>query len=192
MKKLLSIFLPLFLLFQSCKNEIDNKKTVKTTKKIDDNAQPNDNVENSVLKTNLFKNIPTKQFPIVDSTNFDNYEKSGITDNDILKKIKFEVKRENAENFRINYKIPFSENFTTVSITYQIGDHELFTTLITVDNENKIIDTLEISYDEIAESAFQKTSNINRNKIIVTEWNWMSGEPETYILQIDGKFKKIN
>ena len=71
----------------------------------------------------------------------------------------------------------------------------MFTSIITVNNQNEIIDILEIAYDEIAESAFQKTSKIDKEKIIITEWNWMSGEPvteiETYILQDSGKFKKV-
>lgn len=144
---------------------------------------------------NLFENIPSKNFPIIDSTNFDNFKKNGTPNNGILKQFKLKTKKEDLKNFRINYRIPFSENFTTITITYQSGDHELFTSLITVNYKCEIIDMLEIAYDEIAESAFQKTSRIDKDKIIVTNWNWMSGEPitenETYILQNNGKLKEI-
>ncbi len=188
MNKLI-IILVSFFTFLSC----DNKVEKKSNEKLD--TITNNEKENPKLKVNLFENIPTKNFPIIDSTNFDNFESFGKPDNGILKKIKLETNKEDTKNYRINYKIPFSENFTSITFSYQSGDHELFTSIITVNNQNEIIDILEIAYDEIAESAFQKTSKIDKEKIIVTEWNWMSGEPiteiETYILQDSGKFKKV-
>ena len=185
----LIIILVSFFTFLSC----DNKVEKKSNEKLD--TITNNEKENPKLKVNLFENIPTKNFPIIDSTNFDNFESFGRPDNGILKKIKLETNKEDTKNYRINYKIPFSENFTSITFSYQSGDHELFTSIITVNNQNEIIDILEIAYDEIAESAFQKTSKIDKEKIIITEWNWMSGEPvteiETYILQDSGKFKKV-
>ena len=43
--------------------------------------------------TNLFENIPLKNFPIIDSTNFDNFEKIGIPDNGIIKQLKLKTKK---------------------------------------------------------------------------------------------------
>lgn len=188
MNKLI-VILVFFFTFQSCDNKMEKKSNEK------EDTITNNNKENPKLKVNLFENIPTKNFPIIDSTNFDNFESFGIPANGILKQIKLETNKENKKNYRINYKIPFSENFTSITFTYQSGDHELFTSIITVNKENKIIDMLEIAYDEIAESAFQKTSKIDKEKITITQWNWMSGEPvteiETYILQSNGKFRKV-
>lgn len=194
MRKLITPLLAITFLFQSCENKMKKNATEKI-KIISEDSIIKYNEKEISINTNLFENVPSKNFPIIDSINFDNFEKIGIPDNGILKQIKFETKKEDAKNFRINYKIPFSENFTSFTITYQNGDHELFSSLITVSKEGKIIDKLEIAYDEIAESAFQKTSNITKNNIIVTDWNWMSGEPVTekkiYILQNNGKFKKM-
>ena len=188
MNKLI-IILVSFFTFLSC----DNKVEKKSNEKLD--TITNNEKENPKLKVNLFENIPTKNFPIIDSTNFDNFESFGRPDNGILKKIKLETNKEDTKNYRINYIIPFSENFTSITVTYQSGDHEMFTSIITINSENEIIDMLEIAYDEIAESAFQKTSKIDKEKIIITEWNWMSEEPdteiETYILLSNGKFKKV-
>ncbi|MCG9791210.1 hypothetical protein [Flavobacterium algicola] len=191
MKDLFKLIILVFVL-QSCQNKKDNglKEIV-----LEDSISIKVKTKTSKFKTNLLKDVPTKNFPIIDSTNFDDFEKGGKPHNDVLKLFKLETKKEDVEHFRINYKIPFSKNFTSIAITYQSGDHELFSSLITLDNENKIIDILEIAYDEITESAFQKTSEINKYKIMVTEWNWMSGEPiteiETYIVKSNGKFKKV-
>ncbi len=145
----------------------------------------------------LLKTLPVRNFPITDSTSFDNFERIGIPDNGFLKSIEFKPEHTDAKNFRLNYKIPISENFISVVLTYQSGDHELFTTLITVNKENKIIDRLEIAYDEIAESGFVKSSSMEKNRIIVTNWNWMNGDPyvaerETFVVQHDGKFVQLN
>lgn len=191
MKKLV-LFSIIVFLFQSCGNGTEQKTAEKTQQITKIAAQ--DSI--AVFKTDLLKNISIKNFPITDSTNFDNFEKIGIPDNGFLKQIKFETQKEDIKNPKINYTIPFSKNFTSLVVTYQRGEHELFTTLITVNKKNQIIDILDIAYDEIAESAFQKTSKIDKDKIAVTEWNWMSGEPVTetqiYILQSNGKFKMIN
>lgn len=190
MKKLV-LFSIIVFLFQSCGNGTEQKiaeKTQQITKIATQYSMP-------VFKTDLLKNIPVKKFPITDSTNFDNFEKIGIPDNGFLKQIKFKTQKEHTKNDRINYIVPFSENFSSIVVTYQNGDHELFTALITVNKENQIIDMLDIAYDEIAESAFQKTSKIDKDKIAVTEWNWMSEEPVTetqiYILQSKGKFQLL-
>ncbi|CAM3171889.1 hypothetical protein [Flavobacterium frigoris] len=194
MKRLIILLIATALIFQSCENKKDIHSTDRI-KIISKDSVIKKNEKEISTSTNLFKNIPLKNFPIIDSTNFDNFEKIGIPDNGIIKQLKLKTKKEDLKNFRINYKIPFSENFTTITITYQSGDHELFTSLITVNTKCEIIDMLEIAYDEIAESAFQKTSRIDKDKIIVTNWNWMSGEPitenETYTLQNNGKLKEI-
>ena len=193
MKKTVTLLILAFVI-QSCENKKENKTRENTKIVFKDNISTKVKTENSKFNKNLFKDIPTRTFPIIDSTNFDNFEKNGRIDNEVLKILKLETQKKDVKNLRINYKIPFSENFTTITYTYQSGDHELFTSLITINNENKVIDKLEIAYDEIAESAFQKTSKIEKGKIIITEWNWMSGEPiteiETYFLRSNGQFKK--
>src|SRR5690606_23529075 len=107
---------------------------------------------------------------------FENFEQIGMPDKGFLKRIKFNSERTDAKNFRLNYTIPFSKNFTSLVLTYQSGEYELFTTLITLGKEDQIIDRLDVAYDEIAESAFSKTSQIEKDKITVTDWNWISEE----------------
>lgn len=198
MKNITTLFLTLLLL-AACGRKTEKKTrgtstTIENTLK--DSIHSQTNKEISTTEPDWLAALPLRDLPITDSTSFDNFEKIGMPDNGFLKRIKFDPRRKDANNFRLNYKIPFSANFTSVVISYQLGEHELFATLITVSKENKIIDRLEIAYDEVAESAFGKTSKIEKDKIVVTSSNWMSEEPifetESYLLQNDGKFKKIN
>lgn len=193
MKKLTTLFLITAFLFYACDSKTEKKATESVAK---DSIPAKVDKEIPIAKTNLLANLPIRNFPITDSTTFDNFEKSGIRDNGFLKSIKFDPRRKDATNFRLNYKIPFSENFTSVVITYKGGENELFTILLTVDKNDKIIDMLEIAYDEIAESAFGKTSKIEKDKIVVTNSNWMIEEKpifkdETYVLDKTGKFEKM-
>ncbi|MDR6786633.1 ABC-type enterochelin transport system substrate-binding protein [Pedobacter africanus] len=186
-------------LFTACnsQNEKETTKTsLTTTGTAKDSSHTQTDKEISNVETNLPGSLVERNLPITDSTNFDNFEKFGMRDKGFLKRIKFDPRRKDATNFRLNYKIPFSENFTSVVITYKGGENELFTILLTVDKNDKIIDKLEIAYDEIAESAFGKTSKIEKDKIVVTSSNWMNAEKpifkdETYVLDKTGKFEKM-
>ncbi|PRD54743.1 hypothetical protein C5749_15025 [Sphingobacterium gobiense] len=183
----------------SCGNKTQKETKVpqpKTESAINDTVPSDTHEEVPSAAIRLLKTLPVRDLPITDSTRFDDFEKIGIPDNGFLKRIQFSPEHTDAKNFRLNYKIPFSENFTSAVVTYQSGEHELFTTLITLSKEDKIIDRLEIAYDEIAESAFGKSSSIEKDKITVTDWNWMSeenpvSENKTYILQQDGTFKTV-
>lgn len=198
MKRLTTLFLIAALFLLACDSKTDKKitETQPTTATwMNDSINLETNHGPSTVETDVLATLPVRHFPIIDSTNFDNFEKSGIRDKGFLKRIKFDPRRKDATNFRLLYKIPFSEGYTAMVVSYQCGEHELFTILITIGKDNKIIDKLEIAYDEVAESAFGKASKIEKDKIVVTSANWMSEEPifdaETYIIQINGKFKKM-
>lgn len=197
MKKRCTLFLITAFLFSACDSKTEKKttETQPTEAVTKDSMYTEPNEGSYTAETDRLATLPVKHFPIIDSTNFENFEKSGIPDEGFLKQIKFEPEHIETNNFRLNYKIPFSENFTSVVVTYQSGEHELFTSLITVNKKREIIDRLGIAYDEVAESAFRKTSKIEKDNIVVTAENWMSEEPifetKTYILQTSGKFKKF-
>ena len=145
---------------------------------------------------NHFLDLPNKNLPLVDSTNFDNYNhQQGIKNDLFFKKIQFKKDQPEIENSRLRYQVHFSEKFQSVVISYYKGEHELFTTLVNIAENDQIIDQLDIAYDEIAESGFRKTSSINQNKIVVEDWNYMNDEPiktiTTYQISEEGKFKLI-
>ena len=145
---------------------------------------------------NQFPDLPNKSFPLIDSTNFDNYNhQQGIKNDLFFKKIQFKKDQPEIQDSRLRYQLHFSEKFQSVVISYYQGEHELFTTLVNIGENDQIIDQLDIAYDEIAESAFKKTSSINQNKIVVEDWNYMNAEPiktiTTYQILKEGKFKLI-
>lgn len=138
---------------------------------------------------------PNHDFVIVDSTNFDNYQGQGEMDEAFIKKIKFQTSDPDAVDFRLRYGVPFSEHFNAIVITYKSGEHELFTTLVTLDKKDQIIDQLDVAYDEVAESAFRKIGKIEKDKITIQSWNYMNEVPihEESIFNVleTGKFKQI-
>ncbi|MCS4224549.1 hypothetical protein [Sphingobacterium sp. BIGb0165] len=198
MQKLFTLLLITVFFFLGCDSKTE-KKTTKIpliTKSIgDDDALIEKDKEIFNYDLDLLAQLPLRDLPIIDSTTFDNVEKSGVYDTGFLKRIKFDPGCNDATDFRLKYKIPFSEGFTSIVVSHQCGEHELFATLITVDKKYKIIDKLQIAYDEIAESAFGKRSQVEKEKIVITSTNWMNEEPifetETYVLQNNGKFKKM-
>ena len=177
---------------KSSKNQFSFKETniVKDTLAVNKEKNIDDPIHNQ------FPDLPNKSFPLIDSTNFDNYNhQQGIKNNLFLKKIQFKRDQPEIENSRLRYQVHFSEKFQSVVISYYQGEHELFTTLVNIGEHDQIIDQLDIAYDEIAESAFRKTSSINQNKIVVEDWNYMNDEPiktiTTYQISKEGKFKLI-
>ena len=152
------------------------------------------NIDDTINKK--FPDLPNKSFPLIDSTNFDNYNRNlGIKNDLFFKKIQFRKDQPEIQNSRLRYQLHFSEKFQSVVISYYQGEHELFTTLVNIGENDQIIDQLDIAYDEIAESAFRKTSSINQNKIVVEDWNYINDEPiktiTTYQISQEGKFKLI-
>lgn len=152
------------------------------------------NIHNTI--NNQFQDVPNKSLPLVDSTNFDNYNhQQGIKNDLFFKKIAFKKDQPEIENSRLRYQLDFSERFQSVVVSYYQGEHELFTTLINIGKNDQIIDQLDIAYDEIAESAFRKTSSIDQNKIVVEDWNYMTDKPTRtvtiYEISKEGKFKLI-
>ena len=177
---------------KSSKNQYSFKETniVKDTLAVIKEKNIDDPINNQL------PDLPNKSFPLIDSTNFDNYNHQQGTKNDLFfKKIQFKRDQPEIEHSRLRYQVHFSEKFQSVVISYYKGEHELVTTLANLGENNQIIDLLDIAYDEIAESAFRKTSSITQNKIVVEDWNYMNDEPikttTTYQISQEGKFKLI-
>ena len=173
-----------------------NQSSSKDTKILKDTVTiiKEKNIHNTI--NNQFQDVPKKNLPLVDSTNFDNYNHhQGIKNDLFFKKIAFKKDQSEIENSRLRYQLDFSERFQSVVISYYQGEHELFTTLVIIGKNDQIIDQLDIAYDEIAESAFRKTSSIDQNRIVVEDWNYMTDEPTrtvtTYQISKEGKFKLI-
>lgn len=128
--------------------------------------------------------------PFTDSTNFDNFGFANKLTLEQIKALNLDKQFRDINNFYLNYRVVLSEEFFSTVISYQKGEHELYTVLVNYDHNGNIINTLDIAYDEIAESVFRKTSTINRDKVIVesvSSWEEEEDSQEsTYIIGKDG------
>lgn len=192
MKPLLTIVC--LLLLVSCKQQNEKTNTHKPEQE-EVVAEKQEVVKNTKTTIPELEELSLKEFPFVDSTNFDNDDNKGLKDADLLKRINFDVEDVNLKQVRLRYKLNYSPNYYSVVLTYPLGEHELITTLFNINKRGKILDFLDIAYDEIAESAFRKESLLKKNEVILTDWNYMSEEPTKtvtrYSINEQGKFEEV-
>ncbi|NJL15417.1 MAG: hypothetical protein HC913_22030 [Microscillaceae bacterium] len=88
------------------------------------------------------------------------------------------------------------QNFKAFVFSYQVGENELKTLMLTFDHNFNKIDQLQIAYDEIAESWLRTKCVISENKIEVKEYDESGGAIKTttsiYTIDKNGKFVKIS
>ena len=183
------------LMIVSCKKDLQPSKE-KTTSVQETSLTLTDQLIQPE-KFQSFPKIPTRSFPIVDSTNFDNYkDQDGIKDDLFIQEIEFKKNNPDAENIRLRYRLNYSDHYYSAVISYRSGEHELFTTLVNISETKKIIDQLVIAYDEIAESALRKISSIDQDKIVIEDWNYFNEDPNNkvtkYGISKEGKFKLMS
>ncbi|GIM58943.1 hypothetical protein [Capnocytophaga canimorsus] len=139
-----------------------------------------------------WSDFPTVSFPKKEQTNADNY--------DLLPALSANQARlllsglfPDAENFKRLYTVPFSDDFTSVVVAFQQGEHQFSTILFNLDKNNQIIDWLMIAYDEIAESAVFTESVLNKNSIVVRKEFYENVITFTYEISPKGEFvlKKV-
>ena len=194
MKVKFVLFSFLFLLANCNKKEnLTLGKTTKVDTFVKDNTIKNDQAHINVKpQEKFFENLETKNFPLIDSTNFDNFNYENELSQYLVKKLDLRKLNQNAEKFYVNYKVDLSNNFNSIVVTTK-SEMEMKTFLVNLNN-NKIIDFIEISYDEIAESALISIGKISKQNITVEHYNYMSESPEktTNIYKISklGRFEK--
>ena len=131
---------------------------------------------NSPAKLNeIWKSLPLKSFPVIDSTNFDNIIKSTEFKKEEIRILKLNkvypaIEKENAD-FKVypSYKIILSDEYYTLILNIYKGEHEIETLLINYTKDEKIISYKVISYDEIAEGLSRKHAAINKHIITVID-----------------------
>ncbi|GIM61227.1 hypothetical protein CAPN008_12770 [Capnocytophaga canis] len=139
-----------------------------------------------------WSDFPTISFPKKEQTNADNY--------DLLPALSANQARlllsglfPDAENFKRVYSVPFSDDFTSVVVAFQQGEHQFSTILFNLDKNNQIVDYLLIAYDEIAESAVFTESVLHKNSIVVRKEFYENVITFTYEISPKGEFvlKKV-
>ncbi|WP_312137528.1 hypothetical protein [Sphingobacterium sp.] len=186
------ILLFILLSCQSGNRPQEVKDTARTLPKLDTHVRDIPQDGGSAIDLTA---IPEKSLPYTDSTNFDNFNNDGISNPALISAIKFEGEFEHVQDVRIRYKLNFSDDITGLVVTYPIGDHELNTTLLLLNKELKLVDQMDIAYDEIAESAIREISLIEKEKLSIEHWNYFSDEPtvekKVYQIRQDGKLQSI-
>ena len=132
-----------------------------------------------------------------ENTDFDNfYDKKGNVEYLVItEKDASLLKLENTEDVSIyvQHALGLSSKFTSIIFSYAT-ENELKTILINYNLTGEKVGTLEVAYDEIAESAFRNTSVISKNNIIMVEQNYFDDPPSyttnTYKIESDGKITK--
>lgn len=207
MKTIFYIFL-VFTTIVSCKEQ--TPKTKITEIKLKNQIQPkNDSVKEKpkAVEEIKFMKVDMESFPVSEDTSFDIYDKS-YRENHPVTRVYTKLKNEeihklglqdwlkNGTNISVNYELPYSDIFRTFVFTFQDGEMELKTFMVTFDKNFKKIDELQIAYDEIAESWMRTKSEITKDKIEVIEHNESSGEAEItttlYKINKKGKFIMIS
>ncbi|WP_291871295.1 hypothetical protein [Maribacter sp.] len=123
----------------------------------------------------IWKNFPIKQAPVVDSTNFANInEISDFYEKDIevlqLHKIYPNLEKE-GHNYRFlpSYRLELSDDFYSLVLNVFKGDHELESILINYNLGEKLIAHKIIAYDEIAEGWSRKHAKVEQQFITVID-----------------------
>ncbi|WP_404811627.1 hypothetical protein ACIRNY_06985 [Capnocytophaga canimorsus] len=139
-----------------------------------------------------WSDFPTISFPKKEQTNADNYDSlPALSANQA--RLLLSGLFPDAENFKRVYSVPFSDDFTSVVVAFQQGEHQFSTILFNLDKNNQIIDYLLIAYDEIAESAVFTESVLHKNSIVVRKEFYENVITFTYEISPKGEFvlKKI-
>ena len=205
MKTKINIILIAVLLLTAC-----NQK--KEAKPINSNAKPVNTETKDTLKTSeiaksnnasfnkIMDAIKLKKTPLVDSTNFDNFNKTAFFNKQEVNSLKLEkiypefYKQGYNYKATASYKIQQSQDFHTVVLTTYKGDQEMESTLIIYNLNGELIDFKIISYDEIAEGISRITSKIENNTLTITSVIWLDEKQENieiFTININGKIKPI-
>lgn len=143
-------------------------------------------------KPDLLATVPFKKLPVVDSTNFDNFNGENLLSAKLVSKLQLKSIDPNYQNFHSRYRLAFTNDIDLIVITLA-AENEMKTYLISYTKDDyQLIDKVMISYDEIAESAFQSVGKITANEVVVTNYNYMDNEPKVevkkYRIDKTGKF----
>ena len=151
-------------------------------------------------ETGIWSKFPLKQSPLLDSTNYDNLKKTTVLNNAEITQMQLKTIYPNFNKagydfrFMPGYSLHLSKEYKTMVLVVY-GDTEMESVLINYNQNNKIIDSRIISYDENAEGWTRQTSEIKNN--CITSIYALYTEPpqiDTTLYHINrfGEINKIN
>lgn len=171
--------------FLSCNESSDSERRAELLKD-PEGTQP--------AKPDLLATVPFKKVPVVDSTNFDNFNGKDPLSEKLVSQLQLKSLDPNVKHFYAGYRISFTTAVDLMAVTAP-AENEMKTFLVSYAKDDyKVIDKVVIAYDEIAESAFSSIGKVSKNEITVTNYNYMTDEPviETlkYRIEQSGKFTR--
>ncbi len=159
---------------------------------------------NTLVTHTLFDSIPVEKLPYTDSI--------CISNSKPLRQIKLSpsqiafLKLRDIREFSEYYwpqpdsafslvcRLPLSKDFYSIIFNYE-GQNESMNFLIQYDREFRVIDYLEVSYDEWVESAQRTTATIDQGKLSLLISNFMNEEASRHIynysISDEGFFREI-
>ncbi|MDF3029054.1 MAG: hypothetical protein K0S23_3361 [Fluviicola sp.] len=143
-------------------------------------------------KPDLFASVPFKQLPVVDTTNFDNFNGEHKLSKDLISKLHLKSLGADYETLHTRYRLALSTDIDLVVITVT-SETEMKTYLVSHTKQDyKVIDKVLISYDEIAESMSRSEGRIGADEVVVTSYSDWGEEPSVelkkYRIEKSGKF----
>ena len=132
------------MLFFACNSKVEKKKDSTINEILQENTEGK--VDAPITVIDIWKNLPLKQFPVLENTNFDNIKiENELSEKEILLLKLNEIypnynKLKYIYTFQAAYKIEFSKNFYSIVVHVLKGDHELKTLLINYSLDEKLID----------------------------------------------------
>lgn len=183
----------LFILF-SCSEKIKEKKTAEVSIEVVDTSE---RVEN--IKFNeIINEIELKKIPLIDTTNFNNFDAKSFYNREEVKVLKLEklypIFFKEGYNYKAtaSYKINISNEFHTLVISILKGENEMESVLVNYNLNRELIDFKVISYDEIAEGWVRIESKIEKNTISIKNIQWIDEKQETTeIFEVNGDGKIV-
>lgn len=202
MRLSIKIILIVTILFLGCKVQGEGKKaevelpTLAERESIGNSDLTPDT--NSTMDFSFLNNFKTVSLPYKDSTNFENHKIDKLLSYEQIKSLGLEevlgIPSNAIENSKIgvNYLLDLSPNFKSIVFYHYFFDHEISSTLVNYDSEFNVIDKRILAMDEIAESILRMESLIEKDKITITNYQFLNEtfeETEIVKVQSDGTIK---
>lgn len=179
----------------------NSEKTLNTGSGSGDSTNTN---LNTLVTNTIFDSIPMEKLPYTDSI--------AVSDSKPLRQIKINptqlafLQFRNIRDFSSYYwpqpdsaftivcRLPLSENFYSIIFNYE-GQNESMNYLIHYDSQFRVIDYIEVAYDEWVESALRTTAVIDAGRMTIVTNNYMdeleSKSTYQYAISTDGFFREI-
>lgn len=182
----------IFLIISCANQETTLEETQKTIEVIETVSE----IEETSL-VEIYNKLLLKNLPNTDTSSFDNFVETKAFSKKELQALQIEKLYTEYSDMKIypSYKLNISERYKSIVVITFKGDSEMESALINYTLEGEYIESIIISYDEIAESMYSKESKIEGQFITIFEIVWeeekQTTETKYHILPYYGEFSLV-